>query len=230
MQFPQQAYSSLQIITGFHTPRCKDNIPPVEFEDSFMVKVFLYIFGIQFVAFQLCAQVRLTNPSFEGIAGEGKVPIGWHICDKASTPDILPGPWNVHYKPTNGNTFLGLITREDNTWEYIAQKLTKPLLADECYALEIDLARAPTYEGYNKPIKLNIWGGTLSCARTELLAHTTAVEHLQWETYRFLLFPSQNYFYITFEAYYADDLPKGYKGNILLDNCSQITICERASL
>ena len=174
--------------------------------------------------------IRLDNPSFEGTPQDGTTPAGWLSCGENSTPDILPGFWGVYTAASDGNTYVGLTAREDGTWEAMAQKLRKPMQANECYSFSMDLARSSQYVGFNIPIKLRIWGGTDLCQKQQLLAESPLIKHTKWNTYNFELSPKVNYNYIIFEAQYASGIYFTYKGNILLDNCSVLKRCPRASL
>jgi|JI7StandDraft_1071085.scaffolds.fasta_scaffold207213_1 hypothetical protein len=172
--------------------------------------------------------VRLDNPSFEGTPQDASTPVGWVACGENSTPDILPGYWGVYNEPSDGTTYLGLITREDGTWESIGQHLRKPLKANECYSFSIDLARASSYAGYDIPVKLQMWGATKKCSRQQLLAETSVVRHTNWKTYNFEFTPKKNFDYIVLEARNANGIYFAYNGNLLLDHCTPIKRCIRA--
>lgn len=175
------------------------------------------------------AQIPFQNPSFEGDEPQdATVPAGWFPCEEGTTPDILPGVWGVHTEPAEGETFVGLITRMDGTWESIGQRTGEPLLARECYLIELDLAHSNTYAGYNKPIKLRIWGGRQKCGKDQLLGETDFIRHTDWETYKFQFFPKTTINYIILEAFYTEGSNFSYKGNVLIDNVRAIKRCERA--
>jgi hypothetical protein len=177
------------------------------------------------------AQVRLQNPSFEGQPGQdGSLPSGWLSCKRGSTPDILPGAWGVYLEPSDGKTFLGLITREDGSWESISQHLSTPMQANECYLLTLDLAHAKGYSGYNMPTRLRVWGGTSCRNKTELLAESDMIKHDDWKTYSFELNAKKECTYLFLEAYFAPGIYFSYKGNLLLDNCQVLTKCARAEV
>lgn len=169
---------------------------------------------------------RLANPSFEDEPQDATTPVGWDACGRTSTPDILPGFWGVMKEPVDGNTYIGLITREDNTWEKIGQTLRVPLKAGECYSVNMHLARSASYAGYTRPVKIKIWGGATKCGKDELLAETRPVVHYDWKPYELFFIPKKEIKYIIIEAYYISDVP--YRGNILLDNFSVIKKCIRA--
>ena len=172
---------------------------------------------------------RLLNPSFEGEPRDATIPRGWYQCEKGTTPDILPGPWGVYLEADAGETYLGLITRENGTWESIGQRLSKPMEQDECYYITVSLAHSDAYMGYDQPIKLRIWGGKNKCGRTQLLGESKRIENSEWETHSFDFTAKEKMQYIIVEAYHSDD-EYSYRGNILVDNISAIHKCGRTEL
>jgi hypothetical protein len=176
----------------------------------------------------MSAQVaRVLNASFEGEPRDATVPRGWLICTEGTTPDILPGPWGVYTEASQGETYLGLITRENGTWESIGQKLTEKLKADKCYEMSVDVARSDTYADYNDPIKLRVWCGKSKCDRAELILETGYIRDTEWKTIDVRFTLKSDMQYIMFEAFYRDG-SFSPKGNVLLDNISPITPCARS--
>ncbi len=147
-----------------------------------------------------------------------------------STPDILPGFWGVYNESSEGNSYIGLITREDGTWENIGQRIRGGVKKDECYKFQIDVAHSDTYEGYNLPIRLRIWGGTTRCSKDQLLGEIGPVKNSEWQTHDVQFYAKQKINYIILEAYYMKGLMTPYKGNVLIDNITEMTPCIRASL
>ncbi|MCB0631039.1 MAG: hypothetical protein KDD15_14930, partial [Lewinella sp.] len=100
------------------------------------------------------------------------------------------------------------------------------------YEFSIRLCRSDRYESasrlthepadYITPIVLRIFGGNKYCDKAQLLGISPPVEHTEWGTYRFTLSPTENYSHILLEAYYADRLGDAYRGNILLDQASDL--------
>ncbi len=174
------------------------------------------------------AQIKLDNASFEGEIQDATTPPGWHPCEKGTTPDILPGPWGVRQEPFEGNSFVGLITRDDGTWESIGQRISEPLQASACYNFSLVLAHSKEYAGYNKAIKLRIWGGSTSCSKDQLLAETSYINHTEWKRYAFKFLPDRKINYIILEAQFMDGIYFFYRGNVLIDGCSTIDRCDRA--
>ncbi|MDX1480000.1 MAG: hypothetical protein R3301_19970, partial [Saprospiraceae bacterium] len=155
------------------------------------------------------------------------VPRGWYICKEGTTPDILPGPWGVYLEPVDGDTYVGLITRENGTWESIGQRLTETLLPDECYVLSMYLARSNTYMGFNNPIKLRIWGAGKKCERAQLLVETERIEDTEWTYHNFQFSPESKIDYLIIEAFHKDGF-FSYRGNVLIDGVSAIRRCGRS--
>lgn len=192
--------------------------------------VLAFLFGNIFPLQFLFGQYGFENPSFEGVQGEGLTPPGWFVCDIGSTPDVLPGAWEVLAAPSEGNAYLGLITREDGTWESVGQRARQILRAKECYTFSVNLARSVTYAGFNLPVRLRVWGGYERCKKDELLADSGLINHGDWQKYSFEFYPKQNVRYLIFEAFYARGTTFPYRGNILIDKLSPLKSCFRASL
>jgi len=172
--------------------------------------------------------IRLDNASFEGERQDATVPTGWQPCAEGTTPDILPGFWGVKLDPFEGESYMGLITRDDGTFESIGQRLSGPLKTGDCYRFSLALANSKDYAGYNKPIKLVIYGGRTNCSKDQLLISTEYISHQDWKKYTFQFVPEKDLNYIIFEAQYMDGLYFHYKGNILVDDCSVFKLCDRA--
>lgn len=172
------------------------------------------------------AFIHWQNPSFEGEPQDATVPISWLACEPFTTPDILPGYWGVYQEANDGDTYVGLITRSNGTWESITQRLSTSIAIDSCYAFTIDLARGATYSGYNKALKLRIWGSTDKCDKDQLLLETARIESVDWETYRIEFTAEVPIRYIIFEAFHQEQ-SFNYQGNILLDNLSPLVKCPR---
>ncbi|PHN08429.1 hypothetical protein [Flavilitoribacter nigricans] len=193
----------------------------------------LSLFAILLISFfpspRLQAQriIHFDNPSFEGEPADATVPVGWLPCEEGTTPDILPGFWGVYQEASEGDTYVGLITRGDGTWESITQRLDATLSPEECYKFTMDLARSATYNQYNRPIKLRVWGSSYKCEKKQLLLETDFVDHAFWKSYEVDFYPKVPVNYIIFEAFYQEG-PYRHPGNILIDNLSPIKRCPRA--
>ena len=87
------------------------------------------------------APIVLTNPSFEDLPKMGETPTGWYNCGKAgeTPPDVQPGGWTVAKPANHGQTYLGLVVRDNETWEGVGQRLPRPVEAGQCYEFSLDL-------------------------------------------------------------------------------------------
>ncbi len=189
--------------------------------------------------------ILLKNPSFEGVPNEldvdGNLPDGWFDCGHVdeTAPDLLPlsggGIFQVTQKPNDGISYLGMVARDNGTWEIIGQALSKPLMAGSVYEFELFMCRAASFANFDwtigqsinydkKPITLRIWGGKYDCDRHELLATSEGVNNLDWQKFEFTLAPSQIYTHLVVEAFYKLPSQSPYSGNLLLDNASPIRL------
>jgi hypothetical protein len=192
---------------------------------------------------QLRDSIVLVNPSFEDIPTCCKAPKGWTECGfKGETPpDVQPAMdqhnnpfFNVTTEPYDGDTYLGMVTRENDTYEGVVQKLARPLLKDRCYSFSVMLCRSDTYlsasnkgrptdlKKFNNFIRLRIWGGETFCHMKELLAASPLIRSTEWERYDFQFKPANNIDFIELQAYYQEGAINPYNGNILLDKASAI--------
>jgi len=214
----------------------------------------LLFIGFSVISYSQMDVIKLNNPSFEDTprkGGASKKIKGWYDCGlidfpKESAPDIHPGGyWGVKNEPYNGNTYLGLVVRDNETWESVCQKLaTKdedltPMLGGKCYRISITLLQAENYVSgsrlhsiqpkdnsqiynYTTPVVLRLWGGNSYCNKRELLAVSNPVINSEWETIDLNFAPTIDYEFITIEAYYNIPVLVPYNGHVLIDNLSDI--------
>ncbi len=190
--------------------------------------------------------IELYNPSFEGIPQCCNPPFGWRDCGfiNETPPDVQPsGVFEVNRVPFDGRTYLGMVTRSNDTWERVAQKLNRSLPGNACYDFSIYLCRSAKYlsptknnpekkEPYTDPVVLRIWGGDNYCNKKELLGETPLIENTFWKKYNFRFQPKSRHSYIILEAFYKTPTLFPYNGNVLIDNASSIqpVPCEEPEL
>lgn len=176
--------------------------------------------------------VRLVNPSFEGIPAAGSLPPGWFnggFSDE-SPSDVQPGSFGCSKKPIHGETYVGMATRDNNTWERMAQKLEQPLLKDTLYRFSVCLSSSQMYlsrsrltqkeANYVAPVRLRVWGGNFDANEEVILAESPVIAHADWIRYEFEIKPYQfDVNQIVLEVHYEDP-QKATNGNLLIDNCS----------
>lgn len=180
------------------------------------------------VAVANCQSIMLKNPSFEGNPDLPQFLFGWASCSRGSTPDVLPGQWNVYLPAHDGNNYIGLITREDGTYEEVVQELPLSLKQNECYKFTVWLAHSETYVGYNLPVRLRIWSCDKNCQKLQLLGSSKLITNTFWESVEFLMDTKVACKYLLFEAYYGPGIFVPYRGNLLIDNIGLIEKCKRA--
>ncbi|MFZ1704943.1 MAG: OmpA family protein [Saprospiraceae bacterium] len=202
--------------------------------------------SLLFTCSQLFGQdtIKLLNGSFEDMPKRGELGFwsgikNWLDCAPLnnfrgeSPPDIHPnGFWQNNLPASDGKTYLGMVTRDNDTYESVSQRITEPLFPGKCYAITVHLARAEKYVSLSKmtedttnyitPVTLRIWGGQTLCQEMELLAESDPVKNNSWQIYSFKLKPKQQIRYLTFAAFYKTPTLTPYCGNLLLDGASHI--------
>lgn len=183
--------------------------------------------------------VDVINGSFEGIPTRSTKSInGWYDCGginfpEESPPDIHPSNfWANNLPASEGATYLGLVVRDNGTYESVSQRLTGVLEAGKCYEITLHLARAPKYESlshmtnemanYVTPCVIRILGGLGFCHEQELLAESDPISNDSWRIYKFEFKPKNNVRSITIQAFYKTPVLLPYNGNLLLDGVSSI--------
>ena len=201
---------------------------------------FFYTLPALLVFGNISAQVTINNPSFEGTPSAAVCPKDWVEGPGPSTPDLLPGILKVEIPPYDGQTYVGLITREDGTCENIAQRLSPPLQSGTCYRFSIYLASHDHYASYNEePPVLRIWSGKIDpkygttvnpdyLEKNRLLASSPPIIGQDWKEYIFQIVPQSNAQWLILEASWSESFCPGNdcRGNLLLDKMSNLQICK----
>jgi hypothetical protein len=176
--------------------------------------------------------IYLDNPSFEGTSSAGVVPPNWFNYGHSgeTPPDTQPGCFNVETEPQDGETYLGMVTRDNGTTEGVIQRLDYPLLPGNKYEMSFFLATSMLYTSmskktnevvkYTTPVNLKIMGykvGSNSLCKFKELKN---IYHDDWELYTIQIEPCDTIECIVFAVVYPHIEP--VNGNILIDNCSPI--------
>jgi len=199
----------------------------------------------------------LKNASFEGKAELAVVPKDWIYqgFPGETPPDLLPYRGNYAYvtmsddgkptvhstewgfgvdlQPAHGDTFLGMVTRDNETWESLAQELSSPLTPDTCYQFRLQLASSADYhslsrsfetpQNYSYPTRLVIHSVDQRGDILELLGATPAVDHPVWRPYTLIFRPAGPVQTLKLSAWYATDSITA--GNVLVDAIRPIAPC-----
>lgn len=179
--------------------------------------------------------IKLDNPSFEDYPQAGHAPQGWFDCGFASEtpPDVQPNSiFKVTKAAQHGSTYLGLVTRDNNTWEAIGQRLKSPLIKGTQYNFSLYAARSEVYlsqsrttnkdANYTTPVIIRVWAGSGYCSKNEMLDETEPITSATWQKLNFAFTPKANHTHIMIEVFYKVPTLFPYNGNILLDNASDI--------
>ncbi len=179
--------------------------------------------------------IKLDNPSFEDFPQAEHTPQGWFDCGFAgqTAPDVQPnGSFQVTKPPMHGTSYLGLVTRDNNTWEAVGQRLKTPMQKGTAYTFSLGAARSELYVSrsqatnkdvnYITPVVIRVWGGTSYCSKDEMLSESEPISSGNWQKIAFKLSPKANYSHLMIEAFYKTPTLFPYNGNILIDNASDI--------
>ena len=205
---------------------------------TYSLRVLICFLATCFACTAIAQTIYLTNPSFEDEPRANKAAHGWQDCGTIfpgeTPPDIHPaGLWEVSQLPSDGRSYIGLVVRDNNTWEFIGQKLNDTLKAGKTYRFEADLCVSQRYisftrtnftepTNYNTPVKVRIWGGNEICQKLELLAQSEPVKNKKWRRYTFTLKPESNLSSIILEAFYESASEVPYNGHVLIDHASDL--------
>ena len=202
--------------------------------------LFIFLFNATF-NFAQTDTIRLENPGFEGRpmrGGErGWSIIGWADCGSINfpyetPPDIHPQEfWEVRKPAKEGKTYLGLVVRDNETYEGVGQQLPSPLLANQSYEMTLWLAQSGKYisrtrstgreQNYQAPSFLIIASIDKKCVVKDILYQSPIVDHTEWEQYSIKMSPINDVTHIMFMVFSNDEKPNGH---ILLDGLSDITL------
>ncbi len=178
--------------------------------------------------------ISLNNPSFEDRPQPGKAPYGWQSCTgEHSPPDVEPCKnFEVTEDAVDGDTYLGLVTRDDGSSEGVSQYLAiEQLQEDSTYEISMFLFcstqkrsstarnaayRLPVKASFHAPTRLRIWGGHDACDYKTLLFESELISNKDWKRYIFTFQSDDDYEYISFEATFEKQF-EYYNGNLMID-------------
>jgi gliding motility-associated-like protein len=211
-----------------------------------MIKFFALFFCLP----GLCFGQLLQNPSLEGTPETSMPPPGWSNCNQYSTADTQPGSWLVDKVPSDGSSYISLVTRgpngnfNDGFTEAAGTQLLEPFQSNACYRLTLDLAFFAQFDGGStggqgtwRPVKLKVWASTGACAKDRLLWESGVVSNQEWQSYQVDFVVDKTYSHLILEAGYAGS--EIYNGNILIDNLnisknqvnvSDVFLCQRGDV
>lgn len=208
-----------------------------------MKNLLLTLFLLFWIGNDCLAQNLLRNGGMEDVptpgAVGGRVVREWVDCGKIneSAPDIQPSPdfrqlyFEVDIAPYEGSTYLGMVVRENETYEGLSQGVRAILEPDKTYVFKVALARSPQYisdarsgvpgekTDHHRACVFQLWGGTTYCQERELLAESIPIEHTNWEEYEFIFQPNEIYDFVSINVFWVPPFLMPYNGNLLVDDC-----------
>jgi hypothetical protein len=176
--------------------------------------------------------IFLDNPSFESMPGPSLVPSDWFVYGSPgeSPPDTQPGFFGVKTRPQEGETYLGMVTRDNGTTEGVIQYLDYPMLPGNQYEMSLFLSTSEVLVSnsrktnetvqYTTPVDLSILGYKAGSNALCMIAKVQKIEHFNWQLYTIPIRPCDTIECIVFSA--SQPYEAAVNGNILIDNCSPI--------
>lgn len=189
----------------------------------------------------------INNPSFEDYPHPGTLESKgvkyWTDCGRLNFPDHTPCDlhgigsnfFNCTVDPAHGKTYVGLVTRADDSYESISQKLQQGIIEDSTYTLEFKATSSPTYISasrssstalinYNKAVFIEIWISNGICNEEVKIFEAQLKKSTEWTNYQVLFTAPISAKYITFKA---NSAYSSTQGNALVDdikNFQKITL------
>lgn len=201
-----------------------------------MIRIYTYIILCLCAVVVVSAQdvFSLRNPSMEALPGPSKTPTFWHFCGppQETPPDIHPsGAFGIQKEAAHGQTYLGLVVRDNGTTEKISQRLDQPLIPNQTYRFQCYAARPEIYrsisrttmrpDSFTRAIRLRLWG-VKHCEKLVLLATSPLITNTQWQIYNFEFSTNIALPGIMLEAWYEQDETDAYNGGIFIDLVSPV--------
>ena len=202
------------------------------------------LFSWWLAALPLFGQNLLDNPSFERHNGRaGWMPEAWINAGPVteSPPDVHTADseiFGVRHRPAAGDTYLGMVARDNFTFEAIAQRIPGGLRAGQTYELQLwvsrseelrsqsRLTRAPVT--YDAPIPFDVYvSNKANGDHFELVARSAPITHSDWRLYTIAFTPTRNWKYLRIGAGMNVMSAKPQCGNILIDDLS-LTVADHS--
>lgn len=207
-----------------------------------------FILGISLItllnnSYSQTSSVFINNPSFE-TPSPNELPY-WKDCGRYMFPKKSPvdihgigiEQWRVTVEPSDGETYIGMVAREDETWESITQKLNTSFEQGISYSFEIDVRLDEDLRSYtrknnkeeffDKALCLNVLLSNTICDGTVVFYTSEPIDNQEWQTIEVNFTPDQKYDFIILEAYYVTPVTAPYNGNIMIDNIRNFKIATK---
>ena len=200
----------------------------------YAIALFLYAFLPRLAVGQ--PVIAFRNASLEGEPQANTAPHDWYYCNFPgdSPPDLHPmGLYRVRLPAADGKTYVGMVCRDNGSFESIGQHLPTPLEAGSCYLWQGRVARTPRYQAisrstlraddFSAPVRLVFYGGDVACADEHLLGWTDSIAYADWRTQEVVLRVP-----VTSEHLRSGVVPfdsSAANGHVLLDELDPLVPC-----
>ncbi len=221
----------------------------------------LFYFLTLIISSSIVAQdlIKIKNGSFEDItASETDNMIVHNVANnwksgnyfRGESPVTIHTPDQVMFGVVNeaydGDVFVSMVTRMNETWEGISQEFSEASKKDQKYTMTMTLAKSVKMfsamsnvinidenefsNGNAKSVVVNVWMDREYCDQRpnkhgQLIWTSPPIDHNEWKDYTFQFIPNNNHKWIFIEVYFADAEEEGaqaYFGHALIDYISDI--------
>ncbi len=169
-------------------------------------KIFISCWLVFCLGSTICySQILTLNDGFEGIPIQAEPPSPWNNCnDGSSSVDTQPGYFNNYVFPSQGRTYISLVTRDigtPGTVETVWADLLTPFQINKKVELSIDLSLSYDFEGsfdfydysFTSPCVLQVIGFNGDCSapqQSELLWQSEVLTNYSWLTFHVEVIPT----------------------------------------
>lgn len=132
----------------------------------------------------------------------------------------------------DGDVFLGMVVRIDDTWESIGLELINKLIGGKTYRFSLYTKKSSVYSSpiaaqnkeypYDGSVILRVFGGQSICDRGDLLFSSEPIENEEWSELVITIEPENDYRYMRLEAFFIPLTIFPYNGNVLIDYMSDV--------
>jgi hypothetical protein len=175
--------------------------------------------------------ILLYNTSFEeGTPGNSLTPRWWLDCgfENETPPDLHSNTkgkhFNVAIDAQEGDKFVGMVVRDNNTWECLQQNFAKPISGN--FTIRLLVARSATYQSlsrangspsnYVTPAVLRVIGVDES-GEEFVLYRSSLIINTSWEEIITTIQVPFQMTAIRLSPYYKEPFLFPYNGNVLID-------------
>jgi hypothetical protein len=134
----------------------------------------------------------------------------------------------------HGEVHLNMVTRADQTYEIIAQKLGNPLQPDKTYYLAIKACLSPNLKSaslesdiplsFKRPVVLKILGVRKMHHELQTLAITPPIRNIEWKEFLIEFTPKTKVRYLFIHSGFDPLANEAYYGNVSIDYLSDIYV------